>query len=175
MELTDTHGQPGDHLYLDDVQVTPGANHLDGDSAGFEATLGRWTPWYSAEISRTTGVAASGLSSARVDVKAPHGWGVQLDNWPGFPASPGVRSIGFWGCAGTGSKLGATMTLRWRNEAGTTLQIEQVTIPVLSGSWQEARALVTAPAGTARVHVDFSHGSGRSGDPIYLDGIHAGS
>ncbi|HEV2124710.1 MAG TPA: right-handed parallel beta-helix repeat-containing protein, partial [Chloroflexota bacterium] len=93
-------------------------NHLNADTTGMEESVGSWVPWYSAGISRSTLHSHTGIASARIDIGAPDGWGVQLDNWPGFAATPGPKTIGFWGYLDSGSNLGATMTVRWRNDAG---------------------------------------------------------
>ncbi len=60
------------------------------------------------------------------------------------------------------------------NDAGTVLQTDRVTIPVLGTSWQQATAQVTAPAGTTRVSVELTHPTGQNQDFIYVDQIYVG-
>jgi hypothetical protein len=175
VELTHAKGQPGDHLYIDDLRVAPSSNHLDTHTADVEGSIGRWTPWYSAQIARSMLHARSGVASARIAITSPYGWGVQLNNWPGVVATPGAKTIGFWSRRGSGSNLGVTMTVRWRNQAGADLQIEQLTIPDLGDDWEQASMSVTAPPGTARLWVELSHASGGDGDSLFIDGVDVGS
>ena len=62
----------------------PVANYLDADTATLEASVGKWQPWFSSSVARTTAAAHQGTASLRVKVTALYGWGVQLRNWPGF-------------------------------------------------------------------------------------------
>ncbi|MCA1704862.1 MAG: hypothetical protein LC808_16985, partial [Actinobacteria bacterium] len=145
-------------------------DHLDADTQGLEATKGRWADWYSATSIRSTSQARTGIASLRVDVAAPYGWGVQLNNYPGFSATAGPKTIGFSGLAGSGS-AGATMTVKWRNDAGTTLQTDTVALNSLGSTWRDVSADVVAPTGTTKVFVELSHSSGGPGDFLYVDDI----
>ncbi|MEA2716255.1 MAG: hypothetical protein QOI99_572, partial [Actinomycetota bacterium] len=53
---------------------------------------------------------------------------------------------------------------------GADLRTDVVTLP-LTGSWAQATAALTAPAGTTRVAVDFSNSSGVAGTAVYLDDV----
>ncbi len=133
--------------------------------------MGSWAPWFSAGLSRSTLQAQSGTASGRVDITAPYGWGLQLNNWPGFAATPGSKTIGFSGQLGAGTNLGVTMTVRWRNDAGTDLQVDRVSIPTLTTTWQQATAQATAPTGTTRVSAELTNNSGSPGDHLYVDDL----
>lgn len=150
------------------VAPSPEANALSADTAGLEASTGQWAPWYSTGIARSSVHAHTGSGSLQVDVNAPNGWGVTLNNWPGFVATAGNKTIGFWGRLGSGD-LGVTMTVRWRNDAGTDLQVDRVTMPTLSTTWQQVTANVVAPTGTAKVWVELASSSGVAGSQLFLD------
>lgn len=180
VDFTHASGKKGNSLYLDDIVVAsgnlsptppppPSPSLLDANTAGLESTTGHWVPWFSTTIARTTTVAHSGTASLEVDVSAPAGWGIQLDNAPGFAATPGPKTIGFSGGAGTTTARGATMTVRWRNAAGADLQVDTVDIAVLTAAWQQVSANVTAPAGTANVSISVANSHGGTGAIIYLD------
>ena len=185
LEFTSSSGVAGNSLDLDDIFVgsgstpppppppppPPSTNLLDADTAGLESSIGHWEPWFSVNCSRSTTAAHSGTHSLRVDVTAPWGWGVQLDNAPGFAAAAGPKTIGFWALAGAGSPLAATMTVHWRNSSGVDVQVDTVGIASLSASWQQATANVTAPAGTAKVSIEVSNSKGVPGNVIYLDDL----
>jgi len=151
----------------------PHPNYIAGDTADFEGGPGAWVPWYAADASRSTLQAQSGAASGRISIRAPYGWGMQLNNWPGFVAQPGARSIGLWARRGGGT-LGVTMSVTWRDGAGADLQVDRVSIPVLSTTWRQARASVTAPAGTAKVSVVLSSSTGAAGDCFYVDNLSVG-
>ena len=142
-------------VFLDDVIVAgaeaapgPSANLLDAGSGGGEDSVGQWAGWFSADVSSSDAHAHGGSRSLRVDVTAPHGWGIQQKNWPGFAATAGAKSIGFWGMTTSGPGLSATMRVHWRDESGAVLGTEVLTL-ALNGSWAQARADVEAPPGTS--------------------------
>jgi hypothetical protein len=151
------------------------ANHLDGDTAGLEGGTGRWTPWYSSGISRSTAQARSGAASLQVNITAAYGWGVTLNNWPGFAASPGMKTIGFWARLGSGGSLGARLTTKWRDSAGRDLRVDTIGLAQLTSSWQYVRADVEAPPGTATVYLELTSTSGVTNDVLYIDDIFVGS
>jgi len=142
---------------------------LDADTSTIEGSLGHWVPWFSSSVSRSSAQSHTGTNSMKVDVTAPYGWGVQLNNWPGFPASPGPMWISFWGRQGAGS-LGATMSVDWRNASGAIFRTDTVSIPAMTTTWQQASAGVVAPPGTAWATVEIT-GSGVASDTLYLDDI----
>ena len=162
-------------LSLQLLGASPGqaahVNLLNADQSTFEVSADAWAPWFSTIVARSTDEAHTGEASLRVGITHPFGWGAQLDNWPGVPASPGAVWIGFWGLAGSGAGLGATMQVNWHNAAGQVMRSDTATIPVLTGLWQRGSAGVIAPAGTVSATVTFSHASGDEGDVIYIDDI----
>jgi len=151
-------------------QTSPAtANLLDADTSTIEGSLGHWVPWFSSAASRSTAQAHGGAASMQVDVTAPYGWGVQLNNWPGFAASPGPMRISFWARLRRGS-AGATMSVDWRNAAGTAIRTDTISVRRLTTTWQQASAGVVAPPGTARVTVELT-GRGAAGHSLFLDDI----
>jgi hypothetical protein len=173
-----TSGLPGNNLYLDQIFVGPttggGVNALDADTASLEGSSGHWVSWFSTNVTQTTTRAETGTHSLQVGVTAPFGWGVQLNNWPGFAATPGPKTIGFWATAGTGT-LGATMQVQWRDSSGNVLGTNSVSIPALTAAWQQASASATAPTGTVSVSVTFTGTTGVSGNSLDLDQIYVGT
>jgi hypothetical protein len=144
-------------------------NHLDAVTAGLEGGLGQWTNWYSASISRTTAQARSGNASMRVGVTAAYGWAVQLNNWPGFSASSGNKTIGLSGRAGSPAGQYVTMRVKWRDSSNAVIQTDTVTL-ALTRNWQEVAKPVTAPAGTAKVWVELVN-TGAAGTYFFLDDL----
>ncbi len=147
-------------------------NALDSDTASIEGGPGHWAPWYSTTVARSTRQAHSGVASARVAVTAPYGWGVALDNWPGFVSTSGTRTLGFSARAGSGSTP-VTMTVTWRNITGTTLQMDSINLPSVTTAWQDVSATVTAPPGTTAVDVSLA-GSSPAGVDFYVDDVQVG-
>jgi hypothetical protein len=170
-------GLAGNTLYLDQILVgsTPstGANLLDGDTSTIEGSAGHWVPWFSTNVAQATSQAEAGSHSLQVNITAPYGWGIQLNNWPGFAATAGPQTLSFWGLAGAGS-LGATMQVQWRDASGTVLGTSSTAIAPLSSTWQEATANTVAPPGTAVVTVTFTGTTGVAGNTLYLDQIFVG-
>jgi len=110
--------------------ATPPANSLDADTAGLEASAGQWQPWFSTTLTSSAEQARSGDRSLRVEVTQPYGWGVIQSNWPGFVATPGPKTIRFWGLAPAAADLSATMTVHWRTAAGEDLGTEALDLPL---------------------------------------------
>ena len=150
------------------------SNHLDRDTQDIESGTGHWVPWYSTTIARSTAKAKSGTGSLRVDITAPYGWGVSLDNWPGFGATAGAKRISWWGLAGSGNGIGASLRVLWRDGAGRAIQTDVVTVTSLTTTWQEAAADVTAPVGTVSVWLELHQSSGRPGDHFFVDDVIVG-
>ncbi len=175
--FTGSGGAAGDSWYLDQVFVgtapAAGVNALDADTASLEGSAGHWAPWFSTTVARTTAQAEAGTHSLQVNITAPFGWGVTLDNWPGFATTPGPRTIRFWGLAGAGTP-GVTMQVQWRDGSGNALATNSASIATLSGTWQQATAAVVAPAGTVSVTVTFT-GTAGAGTSLYLDEIYVGT
>ncbi len=180
VDFVHSSGVAGDVIYLDDVLVEasaeppppppPATGLLDADTATLENGVGQWSPWFSAAVSSSAEQAHGGSRSLRVEVTAAHGWGVTLANYPGFIAEPGPRTMGFSAMAGAGSGLAVTMTVTWRSDVGTVLGIDVIDSP-LGPEWSEVSVSATAPAGTTRVGVDLTNGSGVAGDVIYIDDV----
>lgn len=146
-----------------------GSNVLDSNTAGFEGSKGHWKNWYATSLATSTAFAHSGSHSLQVKVTAPYGWGILLNNWPGFAATPGIKTFSFWALKGT-STTGVTMQLQWINASGRVLQNNQVSLNSLTSSWQKAQATVTAPAGTTNVNIDFVNNAAK-GTIFYLDDV----
>ena len=156
---------------LDTGPVVPVANYLDSDTSGLEGSVGQWLPWFSTAISPSTAKAHGGVRSLKVDVTAVYGWGVTMRNYQGVPAGPGPKTVSFWGAAGTGAGLSATLTVHWRDAAGAELQSDRVVIANLDGTWKQGTADVVAPPGTARLGVDLTSSTGGPGDVVFVDDV----
>lgn len=169
VQVTNSPGLAGDWLYLDDVQVTPITNALDPATSFIEGSAGHWSPWFNTTVAQSAAQAHSGGHSLAVAITAPF-WGIDLDNSPGFATTAGPKTISFWGLLGSGT-VDATMTVNWYDSGSNLLQSDTTSIVGLSGTWQEASANVTAPAGTATVLVTFSNAVGGGGDSLFLDDI----
>lgn len=181
VDLRDASGVAGDVIYVDDVLVTdsstapvvgppPVPNALDEDTSTIEGSTGRWAAWFTSTVSRSEAEARSGTASLKVDITGPYSWGVVLNNWPGFAATPGAKTLAFW-AKSPSPGLSVSMNVTWRDASGSDLGTDVVTLNGLTSTWQQATADVTAPAGTARVSVDFRDTSGDAGSTLYLDDI----
>jgi len=142
---------------------------LDNDTATLEGSIGHWANWFSASVSRSTAQAHSGAASLRVDISAPFGWGAQLDNDPGFRTRAGPKTISFWGMAPAGLGLAVNLTVNWRDPTGATLQSDLVPILLLTASWSQGLAHLTAPAGTRYVSISLSSVTGVAANTLYFD------
>lgn len=151
--------------------LTP--NHLDADTATLEGSLGKWAGWFSANATKSTEKFQAGTSSLKVDVTAPYGWGVQLSNYPGFPANAGDKTISFRGINGSGNNT-VNMNVSWRKADGTVLKKDIVTL-ALNTTWQQAKADVVAPVDTAIAHVDFTSNTAGAGAFMYFDEVYVGT
>jgi hypothetical protein len=145
-------------------------NELDADTTGLEGSIGQWTAWFAAGISQDPTVARTGTHSLKISVTDPWGWGVQLANWPGFGSSPGAKTLSLWGKLGSGSGIHPKLQVKWLDASGNLLQADEVALPDLTPTWQQATAQVTAPAGTTTVNASLL-GAGNPGDSLYLDDI----
>jgi hypothetical protein len=182
LDFINSTGVAGNSIYVDDVIVLngvlaampppppPNPDALDADTSTLEASIGQWVPWFSSAVSQTSAQAHTGTGSLQVNVTAPFGWGVTLKNYPYFPITSGPKTISFWGMAGSGNGLAATMHVVWHSASGAALQSDNVSL-ALSGSWQHGSAVETAPAGTATVEVDLLNSTGVAGNVMYFDDI----
>ena len=178
-------GVTGNSLYLDQIFVgTPqpvGVNALDADTASLEASIGHWTPWVSTTIARTTAQAQAGTHSLQVNITAPNGRGIELNNWPGFATTPGQRTVSFWARAGTGTNLRINMQAQWLSGANPPVLLGTTNVSSanpLTSTWQQFTTTATAPAGTATVLVNFtsiSGAAGTAGNNLYIDTIYVGT
>lgn len=150
-------------------------NAVTSPSSDLESGVGMWIPWFSDTAARSTEQAHGGTASLKVNPTANFGWGVQPDNFPGFPIAAGPHTVSFWGRSGAPGSVGAvvTMSVQWKNAGGTTLGTSTVASPALSTSWQQGSAAGTAPAGTTAAYITFT-GNGDTGLYLYLDDIAVG-
>jgi len=153
------------------IDHSPTSNLLDAETASLETGLGAWTAWYAVTVSSASTTAREGDAVLRVEVTEPYGWGVSLDNWPGFAASPGTHRASFWARGTPGRSLVAEMRVLWRDSGGRELRAETFSSPVLSGQWVRAARELTAPEGTERVSVEVTGAEGGPGDVIELDAL----
>jgi hypothetical protein len=152
------------------VDHTPAGNLLAADTAGLEGGIGHWEAWYSVDVARTTADARRGRASLRIAVTAPDGWGVQLDNWPGFPAAPGRHHVDLWVRAVSSTALDLEASIRWRDEAGGALQTDVVRVRP-NDTWQPGDRDLIAPAGTTRAALELTGSEGGPGDRVDVDEI----
>ncbi|MCY1016087.1 hypothetical protein [Pyxidicoccus sp. MSG2] len=151
------------------IDHSPNSNLLDAETASLETGLGQWAAWYSVVVSREPTAARDGEAGMRVEVSELYGWGILLDNWPGFAASPGAHRASFWARGTPERSLVAQMRVSWRDASGRELQSELLSSPVLSEEWVRTVRELTAPAGTERVGVEVTGTEGAPGDVIELD------
>jgi parallel beta-helix repeat protein len=155
-------------------------NNLDANSYSMESSLGEWDAWYSATTSQTTEQKHYGHHSLKVNVTDPWGWGVQMDNWPGVDVatnSNGVKYLSFWGRLGSGTDLNAQLEVKWLSDdtsGNNVLQTDTVTIPSLSSTWQNAKAVVDIPDGAVTALVRVKGTTGTTGDYLYIDDVVVG-
>lgn len=176
VEVKSPTGVSGDSVYLDQVFVgaaTPSTNLLDPDTASLEGSIGHWTPGLAATVAQSTAGAQAGSHSLQVAATAPGGWRVQLGTSARFPAAAGVQAVSFWGLQKVGSSA-VTMSIDWRDVNGSVLQTDVAAVAGLTATWQQGKARVVAPAGTASVSVGFA-GSAGTGDTVYLDTVYVGA
>ena len=145
------------------------ANVIDTNTATLEGTIGKWISWYSDTVSRTNEQAHTGSYSLKVDITAPFGWGVQLND-SGYATTPKQKTISFWGRLGSGTNLNATMQIVWLNAAGTPVgSTESLTMSSLDNTWRQASKVVTPPNGAVTASAAIVNSSGTAGNNIYLD------
>jgi hypothetical protein len=147
----------------------PDPNAFDDDTATLEGSIGHWdSSWFNATVSRSATQAHSGTHSLQVNVTAS-GWGVQLDNFPGFQTTAGNKQLRFWAKQGSGTISNVLMRIKWFDSNQQLLQTNDVPINPLSTVWHEGTADVTAPTGTTSVFVELHSSSGSAGNTMYLD------
>lgn len=148
-------------------------NVLDTNTATIEGSVGQWGNWYSAALAQSTAQAHGGTHSLEVKSTAPDGWGVTLNNYPGFDITPGQKLVKVWAKNGGATALQPKLTITWRNVNQEVLQTDVLTLPVLTTAWQQASGTFTVPSGTTTVLASFT-GSGTTGTTLYFDDISIG-
>jgi parallel beta-helix repeat protein len=144
-------------------------NLIDADTANLEASIGFWNAWYGATVARTAEQAHGGTYSLRVDIAETY-WGVEVANYPGYVASPGVKTLSFWTRGGVGVPVNPRLVLDWRADNGQVLDSSVVALPALGAGWEQTNVTVDAPAGTSTVSIVLV-GSGGAGASLYLDDV----
>jgi hypothetical protein len=154
------------------VDHSPTTNLLDDQTSSLEGGVGQWTDWYSARIASDAAAARVGASGLRIAVTAQYGWGVTLDNWPGFRAGEGHHRATFWARSVRGDRITTEMRITWRNPAGGDLRKDSLFSPVLGSQWVKSALETVAPAGTDRVGVDIVGVEGEVDDVIDVDAVY---
>ena len=162
---------PGDSLYIDDAVVENYLSTLDNDTSTLEGSLGHWENWYSATVAQSTESAHTGTHSLGVTVTNEDGWGVQLDNWPGFDVTAGTKRISYWAKLGAGSIEKVALKAQWFDADNNLLQTDSVPVD-LTTSWKEGTADVIAPSGASHVYVTVVSDTGNPGDTAFIDDVH---
>lgn len=152
-----------------------GSNLLDTNTATIEDSRGVWHRWYSASPIRAAEQAHSGGASLKVTVTANYGWGINANNWPGFTASSGTRTISFWARSGSPGSVNTlvTTTVHWLDQSGRELLSTALISSPLSTDWRQAITTVTAPSGTASAYMEIEGNAGAN-DYLYLDDFFIG-
>ncbi|MFN2608882.1 MAG: right-handed parallel beta-helix repeat-containing protein [Acidimicrobiales bacterium] len=158
--------------YNQDARSTlvPLPNALDADTSGLEGSIGWWKPWYNAAIAQSPAEAHTGTESLQIAPSKPN-WGVTLATPRGFPTGPGSKTVSLWGLSTTPGNDHVMLNVTWRSSSGGALQVDSVALPPLSGSWQEASALLTAPPGTASVSLALVGAKTPTGSTLYVDDV----
>ena len=149
---------------------TPAGNILDSDTQSLEGGIGHWHAWFSTDVERDTADPHRGDASLRITVTAPNGWGVELDNWPGFPAVPGSHHVDLWARAASGSALDLVVSVVWRNDAGDDLQTDMLSTRPTS-SWEPVGRDLIAPIVTTRAGLELTGSEAGPGDAVDVDEI----
>lgn len=150
---------------------TPVTNFLDANTATLEGSIGQWQNWFNTTTTRSSAEAHGGAHSLRVQLTGAS-WGLELANFPGFPATPGSKHVSFWAKRGSGAISSLRLQVRWldSNQQAILPNPADLTLSGLSTSWQQASYNLTAPAATATVNINFL-GTGTTGDVLYIDDI----
>jgi hypothetical protein len=155
-----------------DIDHSPANNVFDAETSSLEGGPGHWTAWFSTAIASQSAAARLGGAGLRVEVTAPFGWGIQTDNYPGFPAVAGEYRASFWARASLGAPGSARLRISWRDESGNELSADSVESEALGLDWVQTTGEVTAPSGTARVGISVSGDEdGDAGEVMSFDGF----
>lgn len=153
------------------VDHSPTSNLLDADTSSLEAGAGHWDAWYATTISRDPDAARQGEAGLRIEITEPYGWGVTLDNYPGFRATPGAHRATFWARAVRGSSLKVELKVSWRDATGEEIQAQSLVSPVLGADWVNTRLEMVAPANAERLGVELTGDEGAPGDVLEVDEV----
>jgi len=143
-------------------------NFLDENTATLEGSLGKWDDWFGETVTQSSVEAHGGTKSLKVAVDDTF-WGIQLSNSPGFPTTPGDKSVSFWVKGSYVNSTVGTLAVKWIDTNGDLIRSDSLPIANVSGSWQKIAADVTAPAGAVDVYLTLTSNSGHAGDVLYLD------
>ncbi|MGQ0504398.1 MAG: hypothetical protein ACT4TC_03690 [Myxococcaceae bacterium] len=153
------------------VDHTPTTDLVDEESSTLETGVGVWQNWFSTRVRQDAASARSGAAGLSVSVVAPNGWGVQVSNWPGFKATPGLHRASFWARQAEGESIVVDAEIAWRDTQGDELKRETLSSKQLLAEWERFELELTAPEGTAFVTIAFV-GDGEPGAAFALDEIH---
>ena len=146
-------------------------NSLDADSATLENSGGKWTSWYAATVARSTEQARTGTGSLKVTPSGAN-WGAETNNWPGFPAGPGVKRITY--SARSSAALTAGLNVQWKGSAGNTIATNRLWTPSLNAAWQTVTLDAVAPTGTVSVRIELTGDNAPAGSSVYFDDFYVG-
>jgi hypothetical protein len=105
----------------------------------------------------------------RMSVTALYGWGVVFGNWPGFETTAGPKHISYWAKRGSGTIPKVNVKVKWYDAARQLLQENDIPpLSLSSTEWRQGSADLTAPAGTASVHMEVT-GPGNVGNVVFFD------
>ncbi|GAB3414066.1 right-handed parallel beta-helix repeat-containing protein [Flindersiella endophytica] len=141
----------------------------------FESSVAPYVPWYGATVAHQTGSAHGGTGSLLMTTDVAFGSAVQLDNYPGFTGVVAGTSyaVSLWyreAESSTAAMPAVTWNVRWRDESGTVLRTDAVSLARQTG-WTEAGGTYTAPAGATRVDWTFTWNAGTTGPAFQIDDV----
>ncbi|MEV5751458.1 carbohydrate binding domain-containing protein [Actinoallomurus sp. NPDC052308] len=154
---------------FDGVKPTPPAI-VEQD---FESSsVSPYAPWYSASVTHQTGDAHGGSGSLRMTTDQASGSAIQLDNYPGYTGVVAGTSYraSLWYKEAVATMPAVTWNVRWRDESGTVLRTDPVTL-ARETTWTEAAGTFTAPAGATRVDWTFTWNAGQTGPAFQIDDL----
>lgn len=149
------------------------ANHLNVDTATIEGGTGAWVNWFSTTVSQSADHAFEGTKSLKILVSTAGTWGVTFNNWPGFAATAGEKTIRLRARQGVNISSG-TFKVKWRDSANSDILVTDLAVSALDGTYKLFSTTATAPAGTTSVYVEFTGPSAALNDTVYIDDIYIG-
>lgn len=154
-------------------------NHLNPATADLEtaseAEKGAWTNWFSTTVTSSTEQAYTGAKSLKiVRTAAGNGtWGVTFNNWPGFQATTGAKTIRLRARQGSNIASG-TFKVKWRDATNADVLITDLVLSGIDGTWKLFSTTAAAPITTTAVYVEFTGPSVANGSTLYIDDIYIG-